>query len=111
MVAPYSGGHILARATDEVIAQAKEKLMADKVFLSCSTASRFLYMSMIKAHADHSAGGRGPRELSAILEHVAPKAAKNKSKKKTSASFFCRKNKNTGRQVLQNKGPNRAYSR
>jgi hypothetical protein len=36
------------------------------------------------------------------------KAAKKKNQK-TLASFFCRKNKNTGRQVLQNKGPNRAY--
>jgi hypothetical protein len=43
------------------------------------------------------------------LSHLA-KAGKNKSKK-TLASFFCRKNKNTRRQVLQNKGPNRAYSR
>jgi hypothetical protein len=33
--------------------------------------------------------------------------AKNKNKQKTLASFFFRKNKNTGRQVLQNKGHNR----
>jgi hypothetical protein len=47
-----------------------------------------------------------------VLEKGAVPARQAKTKaKKTLASFFCRKNKNTRRQVLQNKGPNRACSR
>jgi hypothetical protein len=39
------------------------------------------------------------------------KAGKNKIKKEHWRRFSAEKNKNTGRKVLQNKGPNRAYSR